>query len=142
MSAVTGIDASPEMIVRARKKAIKADIEVSFKNAIAEALPFPDAQFDAVLASMVLHHLPSDARRQCIGEVRRVLKPGGRLLAVDFGGPGRRKRGLMAHFHHHTHFDLREVVPVMTEAGLRSVESGPVGFRDLHFVLAAAPIGV
>jgi ubiquinone/menaquinone biosynthesis C-methylase UbiE len=136
---VYGIDASREMIARARKKAVKAGIEVVFTNEVAEALPFQDARFDAVLASMMLHHLPGEARRQCLREVRRVLKPGGRLLAVDFGGSGRRGRGLMAHFHRHTHFDLREVVPMMTEAGLTSVDSGAVGFRDLHFVLAAAP---
>jgi ubiquinone/menaquinone biosynthesis C-methylase UbiE len=140
--AVTGIDASPEMIARARKKATKANVEVSFTTAIAETLPIPDAQFDAVLASMMLHHLPSEARRQCLCEVRRVLKPGGRLLAVDFGGSGERRRGLAAHFHRHAHFDLREIIPLMAENGLSTVESGAVGFRDLDFVLAAVPRGV
>src|SRR5713226_3604734 len=46
---VYGIDASPEMIARAGKKSRKTGVEVVFKNALAEALPFPDAQFDAVL---------------------------------------------------------------------------------------------
>jgi ubiquinone/menaquinone biosynthesis C-methylase UbiE len=136
---VCGIDASPEMIVRARNKAMKAGVEVVFKNAVAEALPFPDAQFDAILTSMVLHHLPSEARQQGFREMRRVLKPGGRLLAVDFGGSGRERRGLIAHFHRQNQFDLREVIPVLSEAGLDSVESGAVGFSDLQFVLAAAP---
>jgi ubiquinone/menaquinone biosynthesis C-methylase UbiE len=138
---VYGIDASPEMIARARKKATKAGVEVVFRHEVAEVLPFPDVQFDRVLASMMLHHLPNDARRQCLREVRRVLKPGGRLLAVDFGGSGRGRRGLMAHLHRHAHFDLREVIPVMTEAGLSRIESGAVGFRDLYFVLAAAATG-
>lgn len=135
---VHGIDASPEMIARARKKAMKAGIDVVFKNAVAEALPFPNAQFDAVLASMVIHHLPSEARQQCAREMRRVLKPGGRLLAVDFGGSGRERRGLISHLHRHRHFDLREVVPVLSEAGLNPFESGAVGFLNLHFVLAVA----
>src|SRR6516165_536728 len=42
---VYGIDASPEMVDRATRKARKAGVEVLFKNAGAEALPFPDAQF-------------------------------------------------------------------------------------------------
>ncbi len=135
---VYGIDASPEMIGRARNKARKAGTDVVFKNALAEALPFPDAQFDAVMASMMLHHLPSEARRQCVREMRRVLKPGGRLLAVDFGGSRRDRRSLIAHFHSHVQFDLGEVIPLLSEAGLSSVQSGAVGFGDLQFVLAAS----
>src|SRR5262249_28078236 len=43
---VYGIDASPEMIARADRKARKAKVEVVFKNGVVEALPFPDAHFD------------------------------------------------------------------------------------------------
>lgn len=139
---VYGIDASPEMIARAQKKAKKAGVEVEFTNAVAEALPFRDAQVDVVLASMVIHHLPHAARQQCFFEMRRVLKPGGRLLAVDFGGAGQKRRGLIAHFHRHHRFDLREVIPMLSQAGLNNVESGSVGFSDLQFVVASAPSGV
>src|SRR5258706_9970882 len=68
-----GIDASPEMVARARKKAKKAGVEIEFTNAIAETLPFQDAQFDAVLSSMVIHHLPRAMRPRCFREMRRVL---------------------------------------------------------------------
>jgi ubiquinone/menaquinone biosynthesis C-methylase UbiE len=136
---VHGIDASPEMIVRAEKKATKAGMAVAFGQAVAEALPFSDASFDAVLASAMLHHLPLDARRQCLHEIRRVLKPGGRLLAVDFIAAKRERRGWIHHVHGHSRFDLRDVVPVMSDAGLRAIESGDVGFGGLHYVLATAP---
>lgn len=138
---VYGIDASPEMIARAGNKAMKAGIEVVFKNAVAEALPFPDAQFDAVLTTVMLHHLPRKARQQCACEIRRVLKPGGRVLAVDFGGAAQGRRSLLAHIHRHGHVNLRDIIAVLSEAGLNSVESGAVGISDLHFVLAAAPSG-
>ncbi len=134
-----GIDASPEMIARARSKAMRAGIEVDFNTAVAEALPFPDRQLDVVLTTMMLHHLPSEPRQQCVHEIRRVLKPGGRLLAVDFAGPARERRGLIARFHRRVQFDLRDVIPMLNKAGLSSVENGAVGFGDLQFVLAAAP---
>src|SRR5262245_140720 len=86
---VIGIDASPEMLARAERKAGKAGAEVVFKQAAAQALPFPDAQFDAVLSTVMFHHLPRKAREQCAQEMRRVLKPGGRVLVVDFAGARR-----------------------------------------------------
>lgn len=138
---VYGIDASPEMIARANKKARKAGIEVVFKNGLAQALPFPDAQFDAVLSTVMLHHLPRKARQECASEMRRVLKPGGRVLAVDFGGAARERRSLLAHFHRHGHVNLSDIIAVLSEAGLNIAESGAVGIRDLQFVLAAAPCG-
>lgn len=136
---VYGIDASPEMIARASKKARKARVEVIFKNEVVEALPFPDAHCDAVLSTLMLHHLPRMTREQCVLEIRRVLKPGGRVLAVDFGGTGRKKKGLLAHFHRHGYVKLPDIIAVLSEAGLKVVESGAVGISDLHFVLATAP---
>jgi ubiquinone/menaquinone biosynthesis C-methylase UbiE len=138
---VYGVDASPEMLARASGKANRAGAEVVFKNGIAERLPFPDGEFDAVLSTVMLHHLGRKARQQCAHEVRKVLKPGGRVLAVDFARPGQGKRGLLDHFHHHGYVDLHDLVALLTEAGLNTVESGAAGIGDLQFVLAAAPSG-
>lgn len=133
---VCGIDPSPEMIARATSKAATAGIDVSFKPAVAEALPFPDAQFDVVLSTLMLHHLPRKVRQQCAREVYRVLKPQGRVLAVDFGIP-QRKSGLLAHFHRHGHVDPREISTLFDEVGFCCVQSGPVGISSLQFVLAS-----
>jgi len=132
---VAGIDASPEMIARADKKARKARIDVAFGNAPAQALPFPDAQFDAVLATIMFHHLPQTSRRQCAGEMRRVVKPGGRVLAVDFAKGARNQHGLLAHFHRHGHVDIGDLAAILSNAGLEIVASGAVGANDLQFVL-------
>lgn len=136
---VYGLDASPEMIARAERKAKKARVEVIFENGVVEALPYSDAHFDVVLSTLMLHHLPRKAREQCAREMRRVLKPGGRVLAVDFGA-AQEKRNLLAHFHRrHGHVELRDMIAVLGEAGLKVVESGAVGIRDLQFALAEAP---
>lgn len=134
---VFGVDASQEMLARAEKKARNAGAEVFFKNATAEALPFPNAQFDVVLNTVMLHHLPQKTRTQCISEIRRVLKPDGRVLIIDFEGFSEQKRTLLSHFHRpHGHVRVQDIIALLTEAGLTTIESGPVGIRDLQFVLA------
>lgn len=141
MGTVHGIDASPEMLARAQRKASKAGLDVVFGKAAAQALPFPDAQFDAVLTTIMLHHLPRKAREQCVREIRRVLKPGGRALAVDFAAPIGKKRRSIIHFRRHGHVNFGDVIAMLREAGLNIVESGAVGFGNLQFALGTAPSG-
>src|SRR5262249_35363107 len=99
---VYGIDGSPEMSGRGGKQAKRAGMEIRFKNTLAEALPFPTTQFDVVLSTVMLHHLPRKIRQQCVREIQRVLKPGGRLLAIDFANPAGKERGsFLTGFHRH-----------------------------------------
>lgn len=135
---VYGIDASAEMIARAGKKSRNSGIEVVFMNAVAEALPFPDAQFDVVLATVMLHHLPQEPRQQCASEMRRVLKPGGRVLVVDFGAVAGEKKRLLTRFHRHGQITSHNLIAVLNGAGLTCVESGNLGMSDLYYVLASA----
>jgi hypothetical protein len=65
-----------------------------------------------------------------------VLRPGGRLLLVDFGGSADSKHSLFGHFHAHRRFDLSGESDRMAGAGLVEIESGPTGFSDLHYILA------
>lgn len=134
---VHGVDASSEMLARAERKARRAGMQVVFRSGVAEALPFAEAQFDLVLCTVMLHHLPQKARQQCANEIRRVLKPTGRVLAVDFEGFSDQKRTLLSHFHRpHGHVGVRDIEKLLGEAGLAPIESGPLGIRDLYFVLA------
>ena len=139
---VHGVDASPAMIARASKKARKAHLDVVFHQGLAEALPFPDGQFDLVLSTVMLHHLPRKIRQQAAVEIRRVLKPEGRVLVVDFGAPRRPRRSLIGHFHRHGRTNIDDVIGLLSAAGLHRVDSGDVGANDLYFVLAAPhPVG-
>lgn len=132
-----GVDPSAPMIERATAKARRAGAAVRFENGIVEALPYPAARFDVVLSTLMMHHLPRPARERCVQEVRRVLRPGGRFLVVDFARPQDR-RGLLAHLHRHGRVDPRELVDLIVDGGMTVLESGPVGIKDLDFVLAEA----
>ncbi|GAA2151369.1 class I SAM-dependent methyltransferase [Glycomyces lechevalierae] len=66
---VVGIDAAPGML---------AEVEPPIMVADAQAIPYPDASADAVLAMHMLYHVPDIAK--AVAEFRRVLKPGGTLL--------------------------------------------------------------
>jgi ubiquinone/menaquinone biosynthesis C-methylase UbiE len=124
---VAGVDPSPEMVARARRKAAKAGAEIRFEVGTIEALPFPDATFDTVLSSLMLHHLTDDGLQSGIGEIVRVLKAGGRFLAVDIGGPGGIRHGPFQRMGNHADFDLDALTPALEEAGLRIVDRGEVG---------------
>lgn len=133
---VTGIDASPEMIERATRKARRAGADVAFRLAVVESLPFPDASFDVVLSTLMMHHLPRATRENAAREIRRVLKPNGRVLVVDFGTLASGKRGLLAHFHRHGGLPVDKIVELLEGAELKVTDRGEVGIRDLQFALA------
>lgn len=77
-----GIDATAAMVERAtqRAKALGLD-NVTFREALATRLPFPDASFDVVTLSNLLLHLPEPA--VAVAEAARVLRPGGRLALLE-----------------------------------------------------------
>lgn len=134
-----GVDASPEMIDAARRKAKREGVRVAFEQASVDALPFPAGTFDVVLGTLMLHHLPPRARVPAVREAHRVAKPGARIVVVDFGAPARERRSMLDHFHRHGHTPPGEVTRVLTEAGLVLEESGPLGVRDLHVAVARVP---
>ena len=81
---VTGIDISAQAIDRARREAVRRDIDPSrFVVMNAEALEFPAGSFDAIIGSSILHHLDLEAS---LRGIRRVLGPGGRALFYEPSG--------------------------------------------------------
>ncbi len=81
----TGVDLSAISIERARRRCELAGHQPDLRVADAENLPFPDNTFDVVYSYGVIHHSPNTAR--CIGEARRVLKPGGEARIMLYHHP-------------------------------------------------------
>ena len=86
--AVTGLDISSRMMAVAKEKCRRLRPQPRFILGSAEQLPFPDGSFDAVTIAFGLRNF--DHRAQCLKEIRRVLKPGGRLAVLDFAVPKNR----------------------------------------------------
>ena len=80
-ASVAGIDVSPEQLQTARSLADTDGVEVDWRVAAAEALPFPDAEFDVLTANQCWLYFDPD---RATAEVHRVLKPGGVLVTSHF----------------------------------------------------------
>ncbi|MBR8836580.1 MAG: class I SAM-dependent methyltransferase [Stigonema ocellatum SAG 48.90 = DSM 106950] len=80
---VTGLDASPLSMKRARENVPSA----SYVEAFAEEMPFADNLFDIVHTSVALHEMEQQQLRKILKEVYRVLKSGGVFTLVDFHTP-------------------------------------------------------
>jgi demethylmenaquinone methyltransferase/2-methoxy-6-polyprenyl-1,4-benzoquinol methylase len=82
---VTGADFSAPMLARAARKANRAGREVSLCAADALALPFRDASFDAAAVAFGVRNLAAPLAG--LREIRRTLRPGGRLVVLEFARP-------------------------------------------------------
>lgn len=81
---LTGIDVSPAMLAVARRKAQQLGVGATLLEGDAQDLPFPDGTFDTAVCTLALCTVPDDAR--VVGEVARVLRPGGRFLLLEHVG--------------------------------------------------------
>ncbi|MBL23797.1 MAG: ubiquinone biosynthesis methyltransferase UbiE [Rhodospirillaceae bacterium] len=84
---VTGLDLSPPYLQKAEDRLAPWSRHTMVQGA-GEFLPFADASFDVVSCIYLFHELPRPVRRQVAMEIRRVLKPNGRLVFVDSLQPG------------------------------------------------------
>ncbi len=78
---IVAIEPDPYMLWRARKRAQQLRLPIELRQAPAEALPFPDAFFDTVVATLVLCTVADPD--QALREVRRVVKPEGTLRFIE-----------------------------------------------------------
>jgi ubiquinone/menaquinone biosynthesis C-methylase UbiE len=78
---LSGIDLTPEMLAIARRRSADLSVPVALSEGDAQALPFRDEVFDTVVSTYAMCSVPDE--RAAVLEMRRVLKPGGRLILVD-----------------------------------------------------------
>lgn len=74
-----------QILTIARRKIAKDGVKIQLDHGMAYALPYPDASFDRVVSSLVIHHLTPDNKQRTFQEAFRILKPEGELHVLDFG---------------------------------------------------------
>jgi len=79
-----GIDISAPMVRYAHWRAKQQDVDVQYAQMAVENMNFPDNHFDLVVAHILFHELPVEVIEKAIGEVYRVLRPGGTFVLWDF----------------------------------------------------------
>lgn len=112
---VVAVDGSETMLGVARERLRRFD-NVEVRRGELEALPLEDEELDAATLVLVLHHLPEPAR--VLGEVARVLQPGGSLLIVDML-PHDRQEYQQEMGHVWMGFDRELIDRMVSPAGLR-----------------------
>jgi ubiquinone/menaquinone biosynthesis C-methylase UbiE len=119
---VVGLDPDPKACAIARRKAERKAVSIQLDHGFSDELPYPDASFDRVFSSFMLHHLQTAEKEKTLREVRRVLKPSGSLHLLDFGRSESGQNSFLARLFHSDHTlkdnsDSR-IIALMRQAGL------------------------
>lgn len=132
---VVGLDPDPKALDRARRKADRQRVSVALDRGYSGDLPYPDGSYDRVLSALMFHHLDRDEKSRTLHQVRRVLRPGGSLHVLDFGGSHDRAGGFFArlfHWSEHLRDNSREtILGLMRDAGF--ADAGEVAQRPSFF---------
>lgn len=125
---VVGLDADPQMLRVASAKAARETVAIKFDQGMAYKLPYPDATYDRVLSSLMIHHLKTPDKGKAAGEIYRILKPSGRLHVIDFGKPRTlygKLLGLFLHGFEEANDNVDGYLPrIFEQAGFRVREVG------------------
>ena len=142
-SDLTAVDVSAEMLRAARRRARRLGLNVKLALADAEALPFSDRSFDAVVSTLTTCTFPNPVA--ALSEMARVCRTNGRILLLDHGRSDRQwlarwqdrrdephARQLGCHWN-------REPLKLVNEAGLKPIRSRRTFFGVFHLIEAERP---
>jgi ubiquinone/menaquinone biosynthesis C-methylase UbiE len=141
--AVTGIELSRAMLDIARQRAADLGRDANLQEGNAERLPFGDASFDTAVCALALCSIPDPAT--AIGEMNRVLVPGGRLLLLDHIGstwpPVYAVQWLVERITIRTagEYFTRRQLPLVRAAGLQVVETERLKAGTVERIHAVKP---
>jgi demethylmenaquinone methyltransferase / 2-methoxy-6-polyprenyl-1,4-benzoquinol methylase len=150
---ITALDYSRPMLQEAKRKAVKRKIEgIEFIRGDAASMPFPDSHFDSIGIAFAFRNLTyhNPDKDIFLGEIIRVLKPGGHLVIIETSQPENRILRFLFHFYlrfiavpigglisgqygaykylahsARTYFNSEELGNILIHAGFKSVQCKP-----------------
>lgn len=134
-----GIDLNGAMAAQAAARLRRAGLSAWLQIAAVEQLPYAAGAFDSVLNTMAFSGYPN--ARRALGEMGRVLRPGGRLVMIDVNFPrdGNRAGRLLARFWQAAGDLLRDVPALFREMGWPCQDREIGAFGSVHLYLADKP---
>lgn len=131
---VMGIDPSSNMVNLAQEKAEKEQVEVAFQVGVIENIDFPENQFDLVLSSLMMHHLPNELKKDGLQEIYRVLKPNGILLIIEMDSNTLSLASLIHGHSSQLSAELEYIRRYLESKDFGSVEHGNLNFRGFSYL--------
>lgn len=130
------------MVKHAQARVDRLGLPVTIQTATAQQLPFADRTFAGVTCITALHHIDPAGRGRAIGEMRRVLRPGGRLVVADAqpppaGSPSLLPRLMLGHAMREQ--PLAHAEQLMRQAGLAAVTRTGTSVSWVGAVTGTAP---
>lgn len=128
-SKIQGVDIDPKVKSLAEHKLAKRDIDIPLCLYDGITLTFDGNSFDKIFSCLVFHQLKTETKIQCLNELYRILKPGGKLIIADWGKAQNRLMRLsfvtvqMLDGFKTTHDNVKGLLPgIIEKAGFKEIE--------------------
>jgi demethylmenaquinone methyltransferase/2-methoxy-6-polyprenyl-1,4-benzoquinol methylase len=134
---VVGVDLSEKMLKRAEKR--KKD-NMWFCLSNAEEIPYDDGYFDCASITFGLHEMPHQVRMNVLCEMRRVVKPGGKIAVLDYAHPKNKLIRCLFNIWMFVErktakdFVKRELSSMVRDAGFNSIEKSVCAYNTVQIV--------
>lgn len=135
--AVVGVDLSEKMLKKAEKR--KKDT-MRFCLSNAEEIPHDDGYFDCASITFGLHEMPYQVRMNVLSEMRRVVKPGGKIAVLDYSYPKNRLIRCLFNIWMFVEgktakdFVKRDLSSMVRDAGFNSIEKSVCAYDTVQIV--------
>ena len=134
---VAGVDVEPAMVVQAMRRASGKQRGARFEIASIEQIPYADDTFDVAFSTLMYHHLTEVQKEAGFVELKRVLKPDGRLVVVDINPT---RRNILTSLPGHSRIEREdyvrtEVTERMRDVGFTVIEDGSHPSRQLSYAI-------
>lgn len=134
-----GLDPDKQALAIAKRRMVRANLEVELKESFAESLPLSDHSVDISFSTLAFHHMPDSVKYGTVKEIHRILKNGGRVIIGDFGKTKSTLLGKILFFEKLEYIEgnFKGLIPrYMKDAGFKNIKIANHHFPGIDIVVA------